>query len=1439
MTEKIRCALYSIMGIALGIVLLLPGGHVQASEKKTIYNSSYVSFSPDGEAWTTCAGDRNYKWYDENETTTVYTGIKSSLETLREGEHYYKSSRSGEVPIGAWKVTWRRAQCIHNAYGKKPGWHGISFGMKKCHRYYYSGWKPLCADCGEPIEWWNIYMSREAAETIQYMDLGSEENPVTYYYLCPFCSNLEQGVTFSPHRCKTISNNQYRIIYDANAESCHGFMEESYHMYDNAVLYEGKEVTPVTHLVVNNYSRIGYVFTGWNTRPDGSGISYGDRAEIYNLSTADYKDRTTWTEEDNGTVILYAQWRPCKSTLKIDAAGGSYNGESVFSVTGEYQKKYALQEAHIEPPEGCLIKFETNGGTPVAPVRGTNHFEEWMRILPFRGQIDGGSYIFPAADGHTDTVKAVYQPDPITLPFTSREGWSFGGWYYDTKFTQPAGAPGDRIIPSASLTLYAHWVTLQLQSTDNYRANKGKGAVDLTWSQADQKDKSYLLFQKRENGAWIRVNTADDISNAAKVNKKEEYAGKEKTFLIPYTGLYTITAKGAQGQNYESNSGGYGGSVTGTFWLQQGEKLTYFVGGQNGVNGGGSATDYGNGGGKTSVVSDRKGILLIAGGGGGASPAGNGGAGGSMAGVTENSDGQDGMAGGGAGYLGGSAGERIVHHHTNECYRDASYTPAFGNWQHFVYANDSYSNTYTATSVGGHTTDDNNTYHVIRAGWSRPHWAADGWNTSGYQGIDTRGNTKLNVSVYADSWGNGCRFSLNRSEYCILNQAGRIILSGTFRDAVYALSETPSSTWQNEDGSWGGAPGTSKFSGTFHFNLPEGTTKVYLHFKFYHDCSNAWFSSSLTGLNFTGGMTSICGYTEGQVLSSKPAYGGSNYVNEDCVQIFESMSGNNRGDGSVEIRSQMVGYQETSHLNGIVATDCALPDKIPAEAIYEAIDEKSVRVTWQVPKDNGTVYYHKAESYLTGSTVRLCESNITQNRLTSGIAGYYLVIDDAKDTNVTKVNGHFNIEPHTNVTADKITKYLHVAAVDVAGNIGATTHFTIKETEVPWKIYTGQLIPEGEDGNVAPSSEERCWYVRADGRTPITLKHQAYLKGVASLQYQLNETIYETRTQEGTIARNIIRTPSSDTTVETVRTDAEGLIYATEGTTVLQQYPYSFTVRSDSGKSLTGVQKFTITGDRSGQRIQVIPIAEADSVAGKIYSLHELDEKNKITLIADGEPPVIYGMEMLENRELIDRRDGKVNVTITASDAVSGVKEFYVNIQNTDNTVSKTYHPDADGSIRMEITEDDALFSGDFTVFAYACDQVGNETEISEGTTEFGLEADIIRIREPQDAAFRCGESGILTFTVWGYADRVEVIFPKEMTDLCPELNRIFDYRDKPGYRITEQLQFMVPLYTPENENFEVTVKAYKGDKKLEDHPGISVIGVKGSVLEDLRTRLR
>lgn len=208
----------------------------------------------------------------------------------------------------------------------------------------------------------------------------------------------------------------------------------------------------------------------------------------------------------------------------------------------------------------------------------------------------------------------------------------------------------------------------------------------------------------------------------------------------------------------------------------------------------------------TSVTSDRKGILLIAGGGGGASPAGDGKSGGSAESVREESSGEDGMAGGGAGYRGGSAGEKIVHSHTNQCYREAAYTPALGSWEHYVTGHDDYCETYTATRAYSHTRDDD-PYHIIRAGWSRYYWdEGNRWNTRGYPGINTNGNTKLNISVYADSWGSSCNFSLNKSQYTILNQDGKVILSGSFRDAVYSMSGSSSSAWENSDGSWGGAP---------------------------------------------------------------------------------------------------------------------------------------------------------------------------------------------------------------------------------------------------------------------------------------------------------------------------------------------------------------------------------------------------------------------------------------------------------------------------------------------------------------------------------------------------------------------------------------------------------------------------------------------------------
>lgn len=127
-----------------------------------------------------------------------------------------------------------------------------------------------------------------------------------------------------------------------------------------------------------------------------------------------------------------------------------------------------------------------------------------------------------------------------------------------------------------------------------------------------------------------------------------------------------------------------------------------------------------------------------------------------------------------------------------------------------------------------------------------------------------------------------------------------------------------------------------------------------------------------------------------------------------------------------------IGYQETLQLKGVRATDLAAPGKIPENVVREALDSERIRISWAEPEDYGTVYYHRAESYLTGSTSKLCDSNITKNTLLSGIRGYYYLVDQNRDTVVTDDAGYCK-EPHMELEVKDGVQYLHVAAVDVAG----------------------------------------------------------------------------------------------------------------------------------------------------------------------------------------------------------------------------------------------------------------------------------------------------------------------------------------------------------------------------------------------------------------------
>lgn len=1450
-----------ILLCTLGVATQLSSALVYA---QTIYDSSYVTFSPDGKAFTTNAEDTDIQWYEVG--TTVSTGLNSSIRDLEIGEHYYKEPRTDIIPVKEWTVVYEDHRCIHNAGVTE--YRELDFTFDKCYAPLYSGWTGTCADCGERFTPMMMYMSKKAAESLDYVDISKE-----YYYICPYSRNLEMGSGFGEHRCKAISWNQYKIQYYANGAT-KGFMAPTVHMYNNKTIYEGKNVTPDTKLRKNMYGWDGYEFIGWNTRKNGSGTWYSDGQEVLNL-----------TDKDPGVINLFAQWRRTQNTLQIDPAGGLYGGDpGIFSKTGDYGLTYRPSDRPLVPPAGATVSFDTQGGSSLSPVTGEQRFREWRQESGFQGKFRDGAYTFQGPQGWTDTLTAVYDRLPVTLPAPSRPGYSFSGWYFDPACTRYAGIAGDVLIPEHDLTLYAKWVSLLLTAVNDYTSNDGRGAVDLSWIQPDQTDKTYLLARQRQGEGWIRLLNAAQQSNAPKVQESFPFTQSTGSYTIPYTGQYLLTASGAQGGAYDIYQGGPGGSVSGRFWLQAGEILTYTVGGQNGFNGGGSGDMFAGGGGCTVVTSDRKGTLLVAGGGGGASSMGNGGAGGSSSSVISTGiSGENGGAGGGGGYQGGSAGELIQHHHTDACYHvdDLSYVLFdITDWDNNRYLSpwmQDYMNSYAqgkyfeesgskweiASGLSGeyyapsrglfgssaHSKGDANSHYYMGQIWGngRPGTQANGLLPL-Y--IPTNGNTTLNFQAIYEFWGSG-GWNLGQSN-CISveDQDGRNIWFKNVKDLPKieddaAFRNYNGSCWREGDCKWQEA-----------IPLPAGTTGVTINFNMSVN-GGVWFGLDVKRVAFTGGVNRypICGYTEGQILSSKPAYGGTNYVNTDFCSYYTDEAGRQAGNGSFALSGESLGYQTANSLADVAAPDLAAPDAPDASrAVQTPSGEDRVLIQWEKPVDHGTLYRHQVTSYTVdkaGNLTKSLDSNITENVLTTGVTGYYYKV--SRDQNEAPLTGWAYTpaaQPFAEAQLQPYRQYLLVAAADRAGNLSGTAAIPIEAREEPgtvnWPVSTGPVtVDEGE--NVYRDPGTGAYYVRADGETPVTLAYTGYIHGSASAAYQIGELDFWV---EGSVSgdggaaaggREVFSVGipfAAEMTANPIPYEAKDLEKGITEPVYLADASYTAVLRSNRLKDAGLTQRFTVDSVWHGSRLAVTPRAAAQNTrtGAGTWSEEETDRTHGLTILPDACAPEITGTEALEGLAVIDRNAGDLVLTLHAEDDASGLRELTLQVKNQDNFCEQTFYGDGDGNLSLSITQDDYLFYGDFTVTVTATDRVGNVNSELYGTTEFSLDVGLERMMEPHDPVFQSGEAGILTIMTAGYADRVEVQFPKSLALLDGRLRKKVYTYDIPEYTKEERLEFFVPLYAPEGE-YTILVSAYKGDRLLQEQPVLFT--VKGTILDDFRTRLR
>lgn len=198
------------------------------------------------------------------------------------------------------------------------------------------------------------------------------------------------------------------------------------------------------------WTRPGYRFLGWNTERDGTGTSYTDGQAISNL-----------TSSAGGTVNLFAQWAQYTITY---AANGGDTTPSAQTSYGNVTLASAITRAGYKFGGWKIGSTTYAAGATYNLTSDATATAQWSAYT-VSYNAHGGS----ACESGSGTV---------TLPTTTRTGYTFNGWYTKASGGTKVGNAGASYSPTATITLHAQWTVNQYTATFN--ANGGTGGTTKT-----------------------------------------------------------------------------------------------------------------------------------------------------------------------------------------------------------------------------------------------------------------------------------------------------------------------------------------------------------------------------------------------------------------------------------------------------------------------------------------------------------------------------------------------------------------------------------------------------------------------------------------------------------------------------------------------------------------------------------------------------------------------------------------------------------------------------------------------------------------------------------------------------------------------------------------------------------------------------------------------
>ena len=210
-------------------------------------------------------------------------------------------------------------------------------------------------------------------------------------------------------------------------------------------------------LTANAFTRAGYTFTGWNTKSNGKGKSYKNKAKVKDLST-----------KDGAKVTLYAVWKAYSFKLAFDANGGTGSAPKTIAATSG--KAISLPANPFKRKGYVFLGWSTGKKATLAQYKDKAKVKD---LLPPKNGAKVTLYAVWSRSQYTVcldpngatsgaiTKKVVGCGSGVILANTfRRDGYVFKGWA-----TAPGGKvvyPGDKAVKDIAkigeaITLYAVW----------------------------------------------------------------------------------------------------------------------------------------------------------------------------------------------------------------------------------------------------------------------------------------------------------------------------------------------------------------------------------------------------------------------------------------------------------------------------------------------------------------------------------------------------------------------------------------------------------------------------------------------------------------------------------------------------------------------------------------------------------------------------------------------------------------------------------------------------------------------------------------------------------------------------------------------------------------------------------------------------------------------